>query len=143
MNAAPVGRNDPCPCGSGKKYKKCCIAKEEIVRAAPAPGTGQAPPGMYESPIDQLSNRAAEAIDAGRYDEAETLCRNLLEKYPDQLDGHDRFGMLREAQGRFKEAADHYTKAIEMIGGENSSAARETIDYLKERQKRALAKHQP
>jgi preprotein translocase subunit SecA len=24
-----VGRNDPCPCGSGKKYKKCCLAKEE------------------------------------------------------------------------------------------------------------------
>jgi len=24
--AAP-GRNDPCPCGSGKKYKKCCGAK--------------------------------------------------------------------------------------------------------------------
>jgi len=24
-----VGRNDPCPCGSGKKYKKCCLLKEE------------------------------------------------------------------------------------------------------------------
>lgn len=24
---AKVGRNDPCPCGSGKKYKKCCGAK--------------------------------------------------------------------------------------------------------------------
>lgn len=23
-----VGRNDPCPCGSGKKYKKCCLNKE-------------------------------------------------------------------------------------------------------------------
>ena len=23
-----VGRNDPCPCGSGKKYKKCCGADE-------------------------------------------------------------------------------------------------------------------
>ena len=23
-----VGRNDPCPCGSGKKYKKCCELKE-------------------------------------------------------------------------------------------------------------------
>lgn len=23
-----IGRNDPCPCGSGKKYKKCCIDKE-------------------------------------------------------------------------------------------------------------------
>jgi preprotein translocase subunit SecA len=22
------GRNDPCPCGSGKKYKKCCEQKE-------------------------------------------------------------------------------------------------------------------
>ena len=22
-----VGRNEPCPCGSGKKYKKCCLAK--------------------------------------------------------------------------------------------------------------------
>ena len=21
-----VGRNDPCPCGSGKKHKKCCLA---------------------------------------------------------------------------------------------------------------------
>jgi hypothetical protein len=23
-----IGRNDPCPCGSGKKYKKCCLTKE-------------------------------------------------------------------------------------------------------------------
>ncbi|WP_316422785.1 UPF0149 family protein, partial [Klebsiella pneumoniae] len=26
-NEAKVGRNDPCPCGSGKKYKQCCLAK--------------------------------------------------------------------------------------------------------------------
>lgn len=26
-NDNKVGRNDPCPCGSGKKYKKCCIDK--------------------------------------------------------------------------------------------------------------------
>jgi hypothetical protein len=25
-NEAKIGRNDPCPCGSGKKYKKCCGA---------------------------------------------------------------------------------------------------------------------
>jgi hypothetical protein len=24
-----VGRNDPCPCGSGKKYKKCCLPKDQ------------------------------------------------------------------------------------------------------------------
>lgn len=28
VNTEPViGRNDPCPCGSGKKYKKCCLIK--------------------------------------------------------------------------------------------------------------------
>ncbi len=25
-----VGRNDPCPCGSGKKYKNCCLRKDEL-----------------------------------------------------------------------------------------------------------------
>ena len=28
VNKNKVGRNDPCPCGSGKKYKKCCGANE-------------------------------------------------------------------------------------------------------------------
>ena len=27
-SAPRVGRNDPCPCGSGKKYKKCCMNKD-------------------------------------------------------------------------------------------------------------------
>jgi len=31
MNGANmnIGRNDPCPCQSGKKYKKCCLLKIE------------------------------------------------------------------------------------------------------------------
>ncbi|MCY0903282.1 MAG: SEC-C metal-binding domain-containing protein [Firmicutes bacterium] len=24
VKTVSIGRNDPCPCGSGKKYKKCC-----------------------------------------------------------------------------------------------------------------------
>ncbi len=24
-----IGRNDPCPCGSGKKYKKCCLNSQK------------------------------------------------------------------------------------------------------------------
>ncbi len=27
MKTAKTGRNDPCPCGSGKKYKQCCEGK--------------------------------------------------------------------------------------------------------------------
>ncbi|MDX1503354.1 MAG: SEC-C metal-binding domain-containing protein [Thermoanaerobaculia bacterium] len=29
-SAAKVGRNEPCPCGSGKKYKKCCGAPAAV-----------------------------------------------------------------------------------------------------------------
>lgn len=31
-----LGRNDPCHCGSGKKYKKCCLGKSEEARHATA-----------------------------------------------------------------------------------------------------------
>jgi Protein of unknown function (DUF1186)/SEC-C motif len=31
-----VGRNDPCPCGSGKKFKKCCLDSVRLGQAAPA-----------------------------------------------------------------------------------------------------------
>lgn len=27
INGPKIGRNDPCPCGSGKKYKNCCLKK--------------------------------------------------------------------------------------------------------------------
>lgn len=29
-NARNAGRNDPCPCGSGLKYKKCCFGKSAV-----------------------------------------------------------------------------------------------------------------
>ncbi len=35
------GRNDPCPCGSGKKYKKCCFLTEESGPAADFSGTSE------------------------------------------------------------------------------------------------------
>ena len=30
-----VGRNEPCPCGSGKKFKKCCIKEPELKKPTP------------------------------------------------------------------------------------------------------------
>ncbi len=32
-----IGRNDPCPCGSGKKYKMCCYDKDHAVKKAEEP----------------------------------------------------------------------------------------------------------
>jgi hypothetical protein len=90
------GRNDPCPCGSGKKYKKCCLAKEEAaereqlaeaearraesaaahrlhlqeVRAAIVARLS----GAIDADEDALtiaSNAAADLVRAGKLDEAE------------------------------------------------------------------------
>jgi hypothetical protein len=30
-----IGRNERCPCGSGKKYKRCCLGKDAPVKALP------------------------------------------------------------------------------------------------------------
>ena len=46
-----VGRNSPCPCGSGKKYKRCCEAKEAEMRKSPLPpGRFRYEPGSYGGP---------------------------------------------------------------------------------------------
>lgn len=33
-----ISRNTPCPCGSGKKYKRCCLKKEEELKQQALPG---------------------------------------------------------------------------------------------------------
>jgi hypothetical protein len=45
-------RNEPCPCGSGKKYKSCCLSAE--VAAPPSrPGRYRFEPGSYGGPGHQ------------------------------------------------------------------------------------------
>lgn len=46
-----IGRNEPCPCGSGKKYKNCCIGASEKPqnRQHPSPGF-RFEPGSYGGP---------------------------------------------------------------------------------------------
>lgn len=52
--AERVGRNDPCPCGSGKKYKRCCEAKHQDREASPFAGMTMdealADPGRHGDP---------------------------------------------------------------------------------------------
>lgn len=40
--AKKVGRNEQCPCGSGKKYKKCCLEKDRAATSgAKREGVGE------------------------------------------------------------------------------------------------------
>ncbi len=51
MKTSGIGRNDPCPCGSGKKFKHCCLGKENST----ASSHGAA--GMSESLRKALEGR--------------------------------------------------------------------------------------
>jgi tetratricopeptide (TPR) repeat protein len=145
------GRNDPCPCGSGKKYKKCCIAKEVIVRDTAPHQTAweqltsgdQAKFAEEALELDDLSNGALDEIKAGRFDEAERLCEELLRQYPDVIDGHDRLGMLCQAQGRHQEAADHYGKVLEIIQQHPGDYDSELMDMFRRQREEAIAKAKP
>jgi hypothetical protein len=55
-----IGRNAPCPCGSGKKYKKCCLGKESPARALsdhaePAPVHVTSPAHPHPAPFPGMS----------------------------------------------------------------------------------------
>ena len=133
---AKPGRNDPCPCGSGNKYKKCCLAKEEAAQreelakvearraesaAAHRQHLQEARAAMvagFAAEDDELtvaSNAAVDLVRAGKLDEAEQAARDLLVRFPEVHDGYDRLGMVYEARGDHKQAAYYYQKVIDFI----------------------------
>ena len=63
-----AGRNDPCPCGSGKKYKRCCLAKDRSRQAEnrfePAQPRWDETHEDIELAAAGSSGRAAEPVDA-------------------------------------------------------------------------------
>ena len=138
---AKPGRNDPCPCGSGNKYKKCCLPKEEGVereqlakveaRRAENAAARRSPPlrdvkaaiaailsSAEDADEDELtiaSNAAADLVRAGKLDEAEQAARGLQARFPEVHDGYDRLGMVHEARGENRQAADCYRKVIALV----------------------------
>jgi tetratricopeptide (TPR) repeat protein len=105
---AKVGRNAPCPCGSGKKYKKCCLLRKDGKTQTDVKPMRFIP---VFTELDQLSNSVVDLIKQNRLDEAEAASRKLLTDYPDQIDGLNRLAMVYEARGEKSKAADYYQKA--------------------------------
>lgn len=137
---AKTGRNDPCPCGSGKKYKACCLtndaaAERERLATEQSKRDERAAArrlrmqefeaaiaaqiaGAEDDEDDELttaSNAAVALVRASKLDEAETAARDLLLHYPDVPDGWDRLGMVHEARGEHGQAADCYRKVLDVI----------------------------
>ncbi len=133
-----TGRNDPCPCGSAKKYKRCCMAqdqaKEQLALAAKgaqlqaqaaqhSARLGDVKAALFQGlqdlqepdELDNDSNAVIDLIKAGQLDEAERAARELLVRYPEVHDGHDRLGMVYEARGMPREAAQCYRQVVKFM----------------------------
>ena len=122
-----TGRNDPCPCGSGKKYKRCCLEKDEAAASAAREAERASRPttsplqAMGAIPLDdaeeltQASNAVIDLVHGGKLDEAEQAAHDLLKRFPEVHDGYDRLGMVYEARGDKKRAADCYRKVIAFV----------------------------
>ncbi|AQQ52326.1 tetratricopeptide repeat protein [Planococcus lenghuensis] len=74
-----IGRNDPCPCGSGKKYKKCC-GQEQVVDLQ----------GVIDAELERIIEQfAEEGLEPKAYDEMTRRHRKwqnaLADVFDDQL----------------------------------------------------------
>ena len=96
-----VGRNDPCPCGSGKKHKHCCIAKTEERLHFSTDVAGKTVEELQLEPephltVDKL--RKADPHDALRWDPRK-LKPHLLEEYFTKLSSFHLLERAVEALG--------------------------------------------
>ena len=134
--ATKIGRNDPCHCGSSKKYKRCCLEEdqegERLVREATAAAlaASQAEEDeFYEwsDKLDDESNAVIDLIEADKLDEAEQAAHQLIKNYPEVHDGYDRLGMVYEARQEPKKAADCYRKVVEFLAENPTDDEQEMI----------------
>ncbi len=93
-----VGRNDPCPCGSGKRYKHCHGAAAD----APAPAVPRATPAQPGALPARMAGLAAQR--AGELGRAEALYRQALAENPDDVDVLHMLGVVLHERMRPAEA---------------------------------------
>jgi tetratricopeptide (TPR) repeat protein len=139
---AKIGRNDPCSCGSGKKYKRCCLAVHQAAQAAARTSLAREPAHLPSAlvfddvdELAQLSNAVLDLIEERRLDEAEKRCQELRHRFPEASDGIERLGHVHEVRGDLTTAAAHYRKAAAFIRerGESEDEHAAWLDQLADR----------
>jgi tetratricopeptide (TPR) repeat protein len=140
---AKIGRNDPCPCGSGQKYKRCCLPRDEAAAAAERAAAAlareterfasDAAIRAEDDGLDDASNVVIDLIEAGRLDAAEHAAQHLLERYPEVHDGLERLAMVAAARGDRPRAAEYYRKAADFVHAHADQYGPEMEVYLRRR----------
>ena len=100
---AKVGRNDPCPCGSGRKYKHCCQAKDASAEFAAGTAQGSPRSPAVRHRVQALFLAATRHWEAGRLDRGDFVVRGNHAARPEQSAGaprpRPRSSALRLARG--------------------------------------------
>jgi tetratricopeptide (TPR) repeat protein len=137
------GRNQACLCGSGKKYKQCCLEKDEAAASGRAHGYEALPktklPTLadwaedadWSDGLDEASNAVLDLIKAGKLDEAEQAARDLRAQFPEVIDGIERLAMVCEARGDTTQAAAHYREALDFIRENPEGFDEEATDHYR------------
>src|SRR5271157_1044572 len=86
-----VGRNDPCPCGSGKKYKHCCQGKDAH-GFSPAAAPGSPPSPAIGQRLQALLHAARNYCGARRWAEAIPLFDEIARLDPMRPQAHCDLG---------------------------------------------------
>ena len=91
FSASKTNRNAPCPCGSGKKYKKCCLpAHEEARRLIPKEQLEQMEErGKVREKLEKDVRKGFEFIFSQEYEKAGRYAEKQLEAYPEDDRFHD------------------------------------------------------
>jgi tetratricopeptide (TPR) repeat protein len=139
-NGKRISRNDPCPCGSKKKYKKCCLGKAGTSGAIPgneAPNrrgsTGQSTAvgqrNPYASgvdpttgttplaPAEQLYEQAMMLRSSGRSQEAKEIYENILRSWPQEVRAMSGLGYCLIRLGQRERGLEEARRAVESDPG--------------------------
>jgi tetratricopeptide (TPR) repeat protein len=109
---AKVGRNDPCPCGSGRKFKHCCGGKD--ARSGPPAGTTPGSSAAARQRQQELLLAAKNLCDAGKWADAIPLLREGVRLLPNDAEAHFNLGAAYFNCNRLPEAEPCLQRALEL-----------------------------
>lgn len=101
MSEKTISRNDPCPCGSGKKYKQCCQALDEQKNKFTS---------RDRENIPNLFNKALKHQEANELIIAEDLYKQILKISPKHVDTLYHLGILTIKTNNPKQLFNYYLK---------------------------------
>ena len=109
-------RNDPCPCQSGKKYKKCCILYEDNETFQPSRRAVKNMPYTYElvPEMNEVFEKTLKQIERGNLVEAKKVAEKLYQDYPNNDLANYLLGLCYACEEEYEDSIIHFETALQI-----------------------------